>query len=352
MVALGYNAPYHDEQTGTTVNFANVMVAGGEGFNGARTNKVVDSYAAIIGGGVSFGDDSASFPNLPEARSGGILEVDSTAPFSNDITTSYANASIYVFGGELDTGFTNTMLVARSVPPSVQLTTWQTVTPIGPHVPDPRADFAGVEISGKLYIFGGQDNETVFGDMWTFDFATQNWTRINNFGDVPKENVSDAWATSNAGKPFPLLPPARYGHSMVRMVGTNNFGALTELLILAGGTNGHTYFNDLWAFDPISKNWESLTMPSPTYSPRAFQGLMAHHNESYVFIYGGEFKETPSSNATYYDDIWTIDMSVPLPKGPGFKALPNNIIAGVAGGILLVLIITVIVLKVTDRNSN
>lgn len=337
MTALGFTAPDSD---GT--NYANAISVGGVAVNGVLSAKATNSYVAIAGGGVSFVAD-ATFPNMPSARAGAIVDEDVTAPRIVD-ANAVANASLYIFGGEVSSGVTNEMLRLHSTGPIPD--GWDVITPLGPNVPAARADHAGLAIGSKWYMYGGQNDSHIFGDTWVFDFPSLNWTLLNDFGTVPRTDAAEAYATDVDGQSLPKVPPARYGHAMAKMVGTNNLGSPTELIIIAGGTNNHTYFNDLWAFDPISTFWEPLSLPEPKYAPRAFAALMAHHNESYVFLYGGH------DETTAFSDVWTFDMAVPLPQGPGFKALPNNVIAGVAGGILLVLIITVVVLKVTDRNNS
>lgn len=339
MLTFAFTAPF----SGSDLD--NVITIGGEGLNGVKSAVQVDSYVGVAGANVGFSDDTGAFPALPTPLSGGIIASDSTAALKSD-ANGYANASIFIFGGENNTEITQTMY--RTFTPSGQTvpTAWIVEDPLGPHVPEARMDSAGVEISGFWYVFGGRDANGTFGDTWVYEFATKNWTKLHDFGYVAHANASQAWATSSSSNPLPRSPPARYGHAMTKMTGTNNLGALTDLIILAGGHNGEVYFDDMWAFDPSSKNWEQLSLPATHYSPRAHCGLFAHHNESYVFLYGGD------NNGTAYADLWTVDLTVPPGKAPSFKALPNNIIAGVAGGILLVLIITVVVLKVTDRNSS
>lgn len=342
MLTFAYTAKYQG------IDLDNVVTIGGEGKFGTKTVKQVDSYFGLTSTNTPiFADDGGAFPALPLELSGAISASDSTQTNLLVDTNGYANATVYIFGGENDTDVTQTMYRTSYTAGSSVATAWVVEDPIGPHVPEPRMDSAGVEVSGRWYIFGGRDYNGTFGDTWVYEMATKNWTKLHDFGYVPHANASDAWATSASSNPLPRSPPSRYGHSLARMSGTNNLGSLTDLIILAGGFNEGVYFDDLWAFDPISQNWEQVALPATHYSARAHLGLFAHHNESYVFLFGGD-----SGNGTVYSDLWTLDFTVPLPKGPAFKALPNNIIAGVAGGILLVLIITVVVLKLTDRNSS
>lgn len=339
MTALGYTA-----STNTSVVFANVMNAGGIPPNGVRSTTAIDSAVSTAGNSLSYVLDGFSFPSLPVGRSHGIAETDLTAALQVD-HDGYANASVYIYGGEYDSGITGSMLKMRT-PPGLSIPTgWDEITPLGPHQPEPRTRHAGVAIGNQWYVFGGRNETHVFGDLWVFDFSNYNWTLLHDFGVVPMSEAAEPWTTDLSNQTLPMVPPARFGHAMTLMKGANLYGNSNDLIILAAGTNNATYFNDVWAFDPLFNAWEHITLPT-AYTPRAYGALMASHNESYVWLYGGE-----DANSVY-DEIWTLDFTVIPPKGPSFKSLPNNIIAGVAGGILLVLIITVVVLKVTDRNSS
>lgn len=339
MTALGYTAP-----NSQSIVFANVMSAGGIPPNGVRSTESVTSAVAIANNALSYTLDDFSFPNLPVGRSNGIIGSDLTAALKID-GDGYANASVYIYGGEYDSGVTGSMLKMRTPAGASIPTGWDEITPLGPYEPEPRSYHAGVTIGTQWYVFGGRNETHVFGDLWVFDFSNYNWTLLHDFGLVPISQADQPWTTDLSNQTLPMLPPARFGHSMTVMKGANLFGNSNEIIILAAGTNNATYFNDVWAFDPLYNAWERINLPT-AYTPRAFGALMASHNESYVWFYGGQ------DSTTYYGEIWTLDFTEIPPKGPSFKSLPNNIIAGVAGGILLVLIITVVVLKVTDRNSS
>ena len=77
-------------------------------------------------------------------------------------------------------------------------------------------------------LFGGRDGATVFGDLWSYDFA------------------SDAWTEVSPGNG----PGARFGHEAVWVDGVG--------LVIFAGQSGATFFNDLWAYDPAAATWTEL----------------------------------------------------------------------------------------------
>ena len=81
--------------------------------------------------------------------------------------------------------------------------------------PEPRDSHSCAKIKNNMYIFGGSNGDNPIGDMYAFNFTSKNWTKIIGKGQVPS---------------------AREGHSFV--------AAFDRYLILYGGWNGKTIFND------------------------------------------------------------------------------------------------------------
>jgi hypothetical protein len=115
--------------------------------------------------------------------------------------------------------------------------------------PEPREDHSWtVDDTGETaWLFGGRDGATVFGDTWSFDLATDTWTRL----DVP------------------AAPPARFGHEATWVDGIG-------LVVFAGQSGPDTFFNDLWVFDPVAATWARLpaggAVPTPRYGSCAAIG--------------------------------------------------------------------------------
>lgn len=94
------------------------------------------------------------------------------------------------------------------------------------HYDDPldlrRAYASAFVIDGKAYFFGG-NNGSVSNACWEYDPATDLWTEMNTF-------------------PGTML--ARYKATAF---------SIADVPYVTGGTNGTSYFDDVWTFDPIAE---------------------------------------------------------------------------------------------------
>lgn len=302
---------------------------------------------------VPAGNIGVTFPNIQIADAS--VAIDRSVNYAVTTATSKASVPIYLFGGyNNDAGnrtITNEMVYSAPDTTNGGISSWDTVTPIT-DAPEARYQHQAVSINDTMYLFGGRNETGAFGDTWTFHFPTKNWTKLHDFGFVA---FTDGGLLNNtvtpAGSQAPYSPPSRYAHSMLVMSDTdkNLIGGLANLIVLVGGYNGVTTFNDLWGFDPVTQLWQQINLPT-SYGARMNTGIFtSYETDTDLYLFGGELR---NGTITYYSDMWHIDLSAPSAPGPAFKRTANAIIAGVAGGIILVLIITVIVLKCTDRNSN
>ena len=111
--------------------------------------------------------------------------------------------------------------------------------------PSPRADHTWTVTpdGATAYLFGGQASDgSALGDVWAYDLATDEWSRIDASG-----------------------PPARFGHSAAWVDGIG--------LVVFAGQAGGDFFNDLWAFDPAADAWRQL--PATGDAPLARYGSCA-----------------------------------------------------------------------------
>lgn len=155
---------------------------------------------------------------------------------------------------------------------------WATVAASG-DAPPPREDGTWtVGDDGIAYLFGGRDGETVYGDLWAYDLAT------------------DAWAAI----PATDAPPARFGHNAVWV---DDLG-----LVIFAGQAGTAFYNDLWAYDVALAQWRPLpaagALPTPRYGSCAVIG-----DDGRLWISHGFTSEgTRFSDTRTYDfgtDLWT-----------------------------------------------
>jgi len=127
--------------------------------------------------------------------------------------------------------------------------------------------------TGKAIVFGGFDGTSYYNDTWGFELATNTWANLNPAGSVPA---------------------ARGGHSMVYDVDSGK-------MILFGGWNGSTQFNDTWAYDPAANTWANLKPAGRVPTARDSQAMAYDPQEKVVLLFGGW------STLTEFSDTWAYD---------------------------------------------
>lgn len=96
-------------------------------------------------------------------------------------------------------------------------------------MPEPRMNSSLTSYLDKLYVFGGQNEESKYlNDFWIFDIKSSTWEKLSfdSYKDIPNE---------------------RSGHSSVLY---NN-----EIYIFGGKTNPVIEVNDMWKFNPSTNKF-------------------------------------------------------------------------------------------------
>ncbi|MCI4351598.1 MAG: PKD domain-containing protein, partial [Thermoplasmata archaeon] len=149
--------------------------------------------------------------------------------------------------------------LANSTPVAPQIRTW--------------AAMAFDPAINAVVLFGGYSPSVVpFGDTWEFSRGT--WT-----------NVADTLA---------VAPPPRWGASFA-------FDGRAQQLLLFGGRNLTTLFNDTWTF--AATGWTHVT-PRQAPSPREMAQMAYDGADKYVLLFGGESFRVPGSAAHPLNDSW------------------------------------------------
>ena len=140
--------------------------------------------------------------------------------------------------------------------------------------PPPRRDHSLVSDHRNLYLFGGR-NPGPLGDLWMYSLVRSAWFELTTEGG----------------------PPARFGHNAMWDWSSNR-------MIVFGGQGDSGFLDDLWAFDPETRQWTDLAgnggRPAPRYGAGATLGfglasfgspadrLLVTHG----FASGGRFDDT------------------------------------------------------------
>lgn len=221
----------------------------------------------------------------------------SQEPFTGDApeprgghSATLVGTDIYVFGGaNSDSTFGDAYkldLVKRH---------WTRAVPSGcPAIPSRRTNHAAAaDANGRIYIVGGYDADSNFlDDMWILDVhagSSASWEDPGTFPIV--------WE-----KPAPTgeIPSAREGHSLTLVD--------RKLVLFGGYTKSGSVSNDVLVFDLDNQEWARPSIAGAMLpAPRQAHSAARHGRE--VVIAGG--CSVSDSTPECYNDVWslsTIDM--------------------------------------------
>ncbi|KAF2146359.1 uncharacterized protein K452DRAFT_109567 [Aplosporella prunicola CBS 121167] len=148
---------------------------------------------------------------------------------------------------------------------------WSRALPAGPR-PSGRYGHTLNILGSKIFVFGGQVEGYFFNDLVAFDLNALQ--QPNNKWDILTPNSADVNA------PPGMYPPARTNHTVI---------AWQDKLFLFGGTDGQTWFSDVWCYDPKANRWEEIDCIG--YIPIAREGHAAAIVNDTMYVFGGRTKE-------------------------------------------------------------
>ncbi len=242
-----------------------------------------------------------------------------------------------------------TWMGGRSIPPVPGICSEPGVygklgTPSKANIPGSRAGAAAwTDNDGNLWIFGGsgEDSRGIFGllnDVWEFNTSTGIWTWIGGSSKLPSRCVTSTnggcgWPGVYGTKGTPAasnLPGSRVGAA----TWTDKSGNLWLFGGGGGAANGAGDLNDLWKFNPATREWTWIDGPSsitctPWAPPPAFGGHFCGQLGSYGTLGVPEAGNHPGgrSPAAHWIDssgnLW-------LYGGEAFD-FPGSVIPGLPG---------------------
>ncbi|CAG9310949.1 unnamed protein product [Blepharisma stoltei] len=134
--------------------------------------------------------------------------------------------------------------------------------------PSPRKSHSLCAAQAKLFLFGGQNGDTYYNDLWVFD----------------PDNPYSWSSIMTAGNP----PSARAGHA---------FDSQGDIVVIFGGSDGNSYLNDLYYLNLITNTWNKVT-PSSTNLPSGRTEACMQMFLPYVYIFGGK------TESGIINDLW------------------------------------------------
>ena len=273
---------------------------------------------------------SSTEPPLPEAIWTDLAPVGDLPSARSEHATAYdtANGVVVLFGGwnSANETFNDTWTFDST------LDTWTDAAPAGT-LPAARAQHQMVydPINGKVIMFGGilQSDGDQLNDTWAYDTAGMTWTELNPTGTVPPNRSSFAMVYDDAEQKVILFggwskdtsthlndiwiydyvantwtavtstgeaPPARGGHSMA-------YDPVEDKVVLFGGTDSNTYFDDTWVFDFATSTWTQVTAALEIPNARAGHRMAYDPSSANVVLFGGW------DGTAYFNDTWTFNVA-------------------------------------------
>lgn len=113
-------------------------------------------------------------------------------------------------------------------------------------------------INNTVVFFGGKASSTTFNNISLFNLE------------------KDTWAVATPGG---TLPAKRYGHSAV--VSAQN------MMVVFGGRNVTTYFNDIAVYNLVANKWEQKVVSGNAPSPRIGHTAVVDITKNQMVVFGG-----------------------------------------------------------------
>ncbi len=238
------------------------------------------------------------------------------------------NALLVVFGGWDSSNVTNNETWAYDATAN----SWANAAPAGT-LPAARAQHQMVydAVSGKVIMFGGilKSDGDQLKDTWAYDAAAKTWTELQPTGASPSArssfsmvyddldqkiilfggwdkagsaHLSDTWAYDPAANtwtdmaPTGTAPSARGSHALA-------YDPVENKIVLFGGTDSTTYFDDTWVYDVATNTWAQVTPAGETPPARAGHRLAYDPSSATVVLFGGW------NGTAYYNDTWTFNVA-------------------------------------------
>ncbi len=150
-----------------------------------------------------------------------------------------------------------------------------------------RGGHSTTMVSHYAIVFGGSTNSDALKDTWALDLNTGSWQEFR---------------TSGQG------PTPRYAHS-ANLLAAN-------LILVFGGFDSHTYFNDLYILDLTTRTW-SLVEPMGDACPPPRYAHTTTMVGRQLLVFGGCGADTQALN-----DLWIFDLETLTWICPALSGVP------------------------------
>jgi hypothetical protein len=266
------------------------------------------SLAALAACGGSA--DATKNPGPPSGGDGGMGGLDpsgnppqctapgstSTNPPPNNSLAGVLDASgtkFVVFGGDTAVPVcgppSGHNFIADTYVLDVGCATWTKVTAGGPSARGRQAMALDPD-SNRAVLFGGRTSSggatyVTYADVWTFDFATSAWTRVQTSGAAPSGRANSAAVVDAAARRLVV------------------FGGNTS-------TDGATFVpqNDTWALDLGTGAWTQIAAGGARPPAREFHAMAIDPDARVAYVYAGG--DANAFVGPFLQDVWALDLAM------------------------------------------
>ncbi|KAF9946493.1 Negative regulator of mitotic exit, partial [Mortierella alpina] len=166
--------------------------------------------------------------------------------------------TMYIFGGQFNSYYLNDIASFDMKSLNTASPKWNRLEPAS-DLPPARAGHCAAAHDGKIYIFGGADEQFFYNDIWCYDPLTNKWEAVPAFG---------------------VLPTSRQGHASTVVDDT--------MYIYGGMDHEDQLLGDLSAFKFNDRRWLTFPDTVDSASPRT-EHSMCRVGEK-IYILGGQLE--------------------------------------------------------------
>ncbi|KAK3812816.1 MAG: hypothetical protein J3Q66DRAFT_346689 [Benniella sp.] len=173
--------------------------------------------------------------------------------------------TMFIFGGQLNGYYLNDIFAFDMKSLNTSNPKWSRLEPAS-EFPPARAGHCAAAYDGKVYIFGGADEQFFYNDIWSYDPQSNKWEAVPAFG---------------------VLPSSRQGHAAC---------VVDDTMYIFGGLNHEDQLlGDLSAFKFNDRRWLTFPDTAESPSPRTEHAMCTVADK--IFILGGQLELDASDEA-------------------------------------------------------
>lgn len=147
-----------------------------------------------------------------------------------------------------------------------------------PDGPSQREDHSAIYDSehNEAIFFGGRRSlDSSLNDVWKLSLSSLSWTQVLPTGNIPK---------------------GRHSHAAI-------YDPVNRRMLVFGGTNPYYVYNDLYSLDLNAYTWSKLSPGGTLPLPRWNHTAIYNPTDSSMVVFGGR---NPS---TRFNDLWKLDLN-------------------------------------------